>query len=49
MFFSSCALIMSCVRFALSPVNAPSAGHTVSAEELESHLNTATGGEERES
>ncbi len=31
---------MSCVRFALSPVNAPSAGHTVSAEELESHLNT---------
>ncbi|XP_016374836.1 V-type proton ATPase subunit S1-like [Sinocyclocheilus rhinocerous] len=27
--------------FALSPVNAPSAGHTVSVEELESHLNTA--------
>uniref|UniRef100_A0A671PVF2 ATPase H+ transporting accessory protein 1a n=1 Tax=Sinocyclocheilus anshuiensis TaxID=1608454 RepID=A0A671PVF2_9TELE len=26
---------------ALSPVNAPSAGHTVSVEELESHLNTA--------
>ncbi|XP_016107042.1 V-type proton ATPase subunit S1-like [Sinocyclocheilus grahami] len=27
--------------FALSPVSAPSAGHTVSVEELESHLNTA--------
>ncbi|KTG32599.1 hypothetical protein cypCar_00023776 [Cyprinus carpio] len=27
--------------FALSPVNAPSAGHTVSVEELESHLSTA--------
>uniref|UniRef100_A0A672M1C8 V-type proton ATPase subunit S1-like n=1 Tax=Sinocyclocheilus grahami TaxID=75366 RepID=A0A672M1C8_SINGR len=37
----TCLVAWASDGFALSPVSAPSAGHTVSVEELESHLNTA--------